>query len=599
MENDYWSERFLLLNEMLLQKGDDYLEHAQLSYTAAMASIEKDINNFYVRFAQENNITLQQAKQLLTSEERQLFQMELKDYIKYGQQNGLEEQWLKKLENASTLHRITRLQAMQYQFRQQVEKLEAEKVKGLTNVLKDIYKDGYYHTAYEIQKGTGIGQAFSTIDENKIDKVLAKPWAPDGINFSERVWGKDRTQLIYQLETRFTQGIIRGDAPQRIINDMKKALQSSQKATERLVRTESAFVTSASRLESFAKMGVKQYQFLATLDLDTSELCRNMDGKVFDLKDARIGVNVHPLHPNCRSTEVPYIKDRFTEGQQRAARNKEGKTYYVPADMTYQEWYKTYVESDPEWLLQEKKKRQNTTTTESEYEGDFVKEIRRKNKKRKREKNNIKTIPYSDLPENIRVPFEEGLEYADVDTKRLLKKQIRTTQFVITEDKNAYNREFDYIKVKKNIKPSTMAHEIFHQIDAENNISKKGKFLKALQQDYEELLTLSNGNIKSYLAEHYSHAIYYGENNEMRVFEEYRGISDILSGLTRNKVFLGFRHDNSYWDKNKLNLAKEAWAQYGRISYEDYSEPQEMLQQLFPVFYKSAIIEIKKLRKRW
>lgn len=642
MQNDYWEERFLLLNEMLLQQGEEYAQNAARAYMLAMLEIEKDINNFYAIFANENNMTYQQAKQILTSEQRQAFQMELQDYIAYGQQNNLDDVWIKKLENASTLHRITRLQAIQYQLQQQVEKLEAQKIKGITETLKNIYKEGYYRTAYEIQKGTGIGQSFSKIDENKIDKVLARAWAPDGKNFSERVWGTDRTQLIYQLQTRFTQGVIRGESSQKIIKDMSKALYSSRKATERLVLTESAFFASTSRKDTYENLGVKQYKVLATLDLKTSELCRKLDGKVFDIKDYKIGVTASPFHPRCRTTTVPNIDSQYIQNQQRAARNKEGKTYYIPSDMTYEQWHKNYVEADTEWLLQEKKyknksadtkqyeqykavlgkkevgsfdnfqeikynsdkwdnlkkkKRQNTTTTENEYEGDFTKELRRNNKKRKREENNIKTIPYSDLPENIRAPFEEGLEYANVNTKRLLKKQIRTIQFVVTEDENKYNKEFDYIKVKKNVIPSTIAHELFHQIDAENNVSKKGKFLKALQQDYEELLTLSNGNIKSYLAKHYSHAIYYNENNEMRVFEEYRGISDIFSGLTRNEVYLGFGHKNNYWDKDKFRLSAEAWSQYGRISYENYAEPQEMLQQLFPRFYDSAIIRIKELRK--
>ena len=120
-QNEYWEKRFTLLNEMLLQKSDDYIKHAQLSYAAVMASIEKDINDFYMRFAQENNITFQETKQLLTSEQRQQFQMELKDYIAQGQQANLSPEWLHILENASTVHRITRLQAIQFQLRQQVE----------------------------------------------------------------------------------------------------------------------------------------------------------------------------------------------------------------------------------------------------------------------------------------------------------------------------------------------------------------------------------------------------------------------------------------------------------------------------------------------
>lgn len=367
MQNEYWDKRFLLLNEMLLQQGEEYIKSSTKNYIATMLEIEKEINNFFERFANENNMTYQQAKQVLTTQERQAFQMELQDYIAYGQQNNLDDVWIKKLENASTVHRITRLQAIQYQLQQQVEKLQAQKVKGITETLKNIYKEGYYRTAYEIQKGTGIGQAFSKIDENKIEKVLAKPWAADGKNFSERVWGQDRTNLIYQLETRFTQGIIRGEAPQKIIRDISKTLDTSQKATRRLVLTESAFVASASRRDMFERLDVKQYKILSTLDLKTSELCREMDGKIFDLKDYKIGVTASPFHPHCRTTEIPNIDDKFTQNQQRAARNKEGKTYYVPYDMTYEQWHKAYVENDPEWLLQEKKYK-NKSTDKKQYE---------------------------------------------------------------------------------------------------------------------------------------------------------------------------------------------------------------------------------------
>jgi len=346
MQNsEYWEKRFLLLNEMLLQKGENYIKNVQKDYTNVMENIEKDINDFYMRFAQENNITFQQAKQILTTSERQAFQMKLHDYIKYGSQNGLSKEWVKKLENASTVHRITRLQALQYQFRQQVEKLEAIKEHGLTNTLKDIYKEGYYRTAYEIQRASGIGSAFSRIDETKMNKVLAKPWAPDGKNFSERIWGKDRTQLLYQLENRFSQGMIRGESPQKIIKDIQKALNSSEYATRRLVMTESAFFASASRKETYDKLEVKQYKILAVLDTKTSTICRDMDGKVFDVKDYQPGLNANPFHANCRTTTTPYFNDKFTQQQERATRDENGKTYYVPANMTYKEWYNKSVES--------------------------------------------------------------------------------------------------------------------------------------------------------------------------------------------------------------------------------------------------------------
>ena len=171
--------------------------------------------------------------------------------------------------------------------------------------------------------------------------------------------------MIHQLNTRFTQGIIRGEAREKIIKDMKKALNSSAKATKRLVLTESAFVASASRKDCFEELGVEKYQFLATLDLKTSVICQDMDGKVFERKDYQIGVTAPPMHPHCRSTTVPYFDDTLTQTEQRAARGEDGKTYTVPADMTYQQWYEKYVKSSKTLTLEEERAIMNYISSDS------------------------------------------------------------------------------------------------------------------------------------------------------------------------------------------------------------------------------------------
>ena len=168
MNNEYWAERFLLLNEMLLQKGEAYQKQLEEVYAMVFLSIEKEINDFYTRFSRENHITFAQAKQMLTTKEREAFQMTLQEYIQYGSMEGLDEKWLKKLENASTVHRITMLQAIQYQLQHHAERLTAKKAEGLTRALKEIYKEGYYRTAYTMQ----INNPFAKIDENKIEKEI-------------------------------------------------------------------------------------------------------------------------------------------------------------------------------------------------------------------------------------------------------------------------------------------------------------------------------------------------------------------------------------------------------------------------------------------
>ena len=130
---------------------------------------------------------------------------------------------------------------------------------------------------------------------------------------------------------------------QKAVDSLSKTMEVSRSQAGRLIMTESAAISSAAQKDCLKELGVEKYEILATLDGQTSEICRDMDGKVFDMKDYKVGITAPPFHPNCRSTTVPYFDDEFTEGEQRAARDGDGKTYYVPADMKYREWEKRFV----------------------------------------------------------------------------------------------------------------------------------------------------------------------------------------------------------------------------------------------------------------
>ena len=545
MNNEYWAERFLLLNEMLLQKGEAYQKQLEEVYAMVFLSIEKEINDFYNRFAKNNAITFQEAKTLLDSRQREAFQMTLQEYIQYGSMEGVDEKWLKKLENASTVHRITMLQAIQYQLQHHAERLTAKKAEGLTRALKEIYKEGYYRTAYTMQ----INNPFAKIDENKIEKVLSRPWSPDGKNFSQRIWGSDRSNLIHQLNTRFTQGIIRGQAREKIIKDMKKALNSSAQATKRLVLTESAFVASASRKDCFEELGVEKYQFLATLDLKTSVICQDMDGKVFERKDYQIGVTAPPMHPHCRSTTVPYFDDTLTQTEQRAARGEDGKTYYVPADMTYKQWYEKYVGAD-----------------DADGFIDKMKEI----------------FPKGFINNRLK-EFDTAVEGLQSETvKRLLKEARNNVTFVKRgEYGSRFNNKRNKVFLGEDATSETIAHELFHKIDYTYGISESGILTKAIQQDYKRLQDLAAGYGKSIEDMLYSkyHSIFvkYG-----RVKEPYRGISDILHGMSNGELSLGYIHKRrGYWEQ-PFKLEKETFAQYGRMLYMENEEVWKVAADIFP-----------------
>lgn len=339
---DYWGKRMASLEDDQYQRSAAYYKDVQRQYIRATNSIQMDIGRWYQRLADNNDISYAGAKKLLKKNELEEFKWTVEDYIKAGEENAVDQRWMKELENASARHHISYLEAMKLQMQQHAELLSAEFEGGMTDYLHKTYGEQYYRTAFEVAKGTGAGTNLARLDDRKIEAVIKRPWAQDGEDFSSRIW-TNKDKLVRNLHTELTQNIIRGESPQKAIDSLSKTMEVSRSQAGRLIMTESAAISSAAQKDCLKELGVEKYEILATLDGQTSEICRDMDGKVFDMKDYKVGITAPPFHPNCRSTTVPYFDDEFTEGEQRVARDGDGKTYYVPADMKYWEWENLYV----------------------------------------------------------------------------------------------------------------------------------------------------------------------------------------------------------------------------------------------------------------
>lgn len=347
--NDYWKKRMELLEESQLKKGQAYVQDLEKQYRVASQNIEKEISTWYSRFAINNNITMAEAKKLLNTKELKEFKWNVKDYIKFGEENALNQQWMKELENASARVHVSRLEALKLQMQQQVEVLYGNQTDGLDKLLRNVYSEGYYHTAWEIQKGFNIGWDLHDLNSNQLDKLLSKPWTLDNKTFSDRLWG-NKQQLVGSLQTQLSQSVIRGQSPDKAIKVISEQFNVDKKKAGRLVMTESAAFASASQKDCFNALDVERFEIVATLDNNTSAICQDLDGHVFDMKDYQVGVTAPPFHPWCRTTTVPYFEDNYGE---RAARGADGKTYYVPGNMKYADWKKSFVDGGSKEGLKE------------------------------------------------------------------------------------------------------------------------------------------------------------------------------------------------------------------------------------------------------
>ena len=346
-DNNYWKKRMEHIEDMNHSKGIAYTQHIDKQFRIAQKNIEQKIDYWYARLADNNEISLSAARKLLAADELEDFHLTVEEYIKKGEALDYDPRWAKQLENASAKVHISRLEALKMQMQQECEVLFGGMADGLDDTLTDIYTSGYYHTAYEYMKGNGVGWAFNRLDNRRIKKALETCWTNDGSTFTARCW-KNKQKLVNELNTILTQNIIRGESPQKAIQLLSKRMKVSRFNAGRLIMTESAFFNAQSQHDCYKDLDVEKFEFVATLDSSTSEICRDMDGKVFKMSEYEVGVNAPPLHCFCRSCTVPYFDD--DTDSVRSARNAEGKIYNVPANMTYREWEKSFLDHDTKGL---------------------------------------------------------------------------------------------------------------------------------------------------------------------------------------------------------------------------------------------------------
>lgn len=452
----YWKKRFKQIEESQHQQGLQCYADIEKQYLAAQRQMEAKINAWYQRFANNNEISLVEARRLLNSSELDELKWDVEQYIRYGKENAINGQWMKELENASAKAHINRLEALKLQMQQSLEVMFGNQLDSVDSAIRDVYQSGFLHTAYEIQKGIGTGWSFASPNDRLIDKVIRKPWAVDGQTFSERIW-TNKQKLVNELNTTMTQNIIIGADPQKTIDALARKMNVSKQNAGRLVMTEQAAFSNAAQKDCFAELGVEQFEIVETLDSFTCSLCGSMDGQHFPMSQYEIGVTAPPFHPNCRGCTCPYFEDDFGVLGERAARGGNGKTYYVPGNMTYKEWKKSFVNGDKSGLQE---------TTADKYVGmsfmDKKEKIYTNEQEIERLYEQKKDAELQILTGSSITDIEDGQKKATAATSRIseLKTENETLQQSLGLPTNAkerfYNQNVDYSKLPCDVRESEL-----------------------------------------------------------------------------------------------------------------------------------------------
>ena len=349
----YWEDRLLKINEQGYKDAAEFYEELEEAYKIADIEIRKELEDFYHKFADENGIVdLNEAKKILTAGEKAEFQWTVDKYVEECKKLSKEAQeWSKEVKNASLRYRISRLEALETQIDYQLTLLADKTATGLPEVLTKIFSDNYYHTAFEVQGAMGLYSDFHLLPNESIVKTIKKIWSIDGSHFSDRIWA-NKAKLETVMHKTLTRQFATGDSMDKAIKTISKEMNVEKWKAGRLVSTETAHLQNEAQHECYKELEIEQYQYSATLDSKTCDVCGPMDRKVFNMKDKEEGVNFPVMHPNCRCCTLPYTGQLAGK---RIARDKDDKTIYVDKNMTYTEWAKKYLKEEPKKTKKDKK----------------------------------------------------------------------------------------------------------------------------------------------------------------------------------------------------------------------------------------------------
>lgn len=296
----YWLKRSEELDKVAKMTEKEVMKKLSALYRDAFRSIEKEVNDFMMKYAVDHKLDYATVTQMLTPIDLAEYNEKIQEL--HAMYRDTKSEYIKiEIERLKARSKITRLRALQDAINVELCKVTHEYQMTLEDTLIGLFSD-QYAKACEL-----MGVMAPGIPREAIKKIIEYPYA--GKMFSDRIWD-NKDALVKYIQQDLTVGIIRGDSIQKMARQLKKDLNVLYYQAERLVRTETNYAMNQAHLKGYKDSGVvEKYEFLAAHDKRTSKLCRDLDGQMFELGEATVGVNYPPVHCNCRSTVIPVLED--------------------------------------------------------------------------------------------------------------------------------------------------------------------------------------------------------------------------------------------------------------------------------------------------
>ena len=290
----YWEQREAEAQKQYLQEEQEYQAQLRAIYQNMLDAAQKEIDAFYGRYADKEQITLAEAKRRVSKLDIAAYQRKAKRYVA---DKDFSKQANEEMRLYNLTMKVNRLEMLKANIGLELVAGHNEQEQFMSKILRG-------RTEEELQRQAGI--LGKTVRNNaKLAETIPNA-SFHNATFSERIWG-NQTALKAELSKLLQQGLIQGKNPRVLAREIQKTFGASASNAERLMRTELARVQTEAQRQSFLANGFEEYTF--HVNRGCCSACADLDGKHFKIKDMMPGKNAPPMHPNCRCSVSAYEDD--------------------------------------------------------------------------------------------------------------------------------------------------------------------------------------------------------------------------------------------------------------------------------------------------
>ena len=381
----YWDRRAINQDIKVHNELNTIENKVMNTYQKAQSYLTDEVNKIYRRYLAKSDLSEEDINKILNTSAGPTSIVELQTIANTVKDADIKKQAQDYLTGMAVKSRISRLedlkaksylvskQVADVQLRQSTDyyidvikeaynQASAEAIIGKSESALRLYDDGEYPTyvfekdktfielanpetgkvykRIELEKNEAITE-FKEMSTKEVRNVLDTNWK--GSNYSKRIWD-DTDLLAEKLQELFTVEAMTGMSQSDMVKEIRNTFDVSKGVARRLIRTEANYMAGQGKLEGWIAKDIEYYVIVATLDLRTSKICQEQDGKKYEVSEVKVNVNYPPFHPWCRTVARAWFNDRTLTGKRFANDPISGKRFEISHADSYKKWEKMLIE---------------------------------------------------------------------------------------------------------------------------------------------------------------------------------------------------------------------------------------------------------------